>query len=352
MSRTRAGRGLREAIVTTSASRAVILGLSVIVVAGAAAVLRVAASADTAPHAHGQAARDTAPGAATGQPGPHRVTMEEMHRSGGVPRGWKFTVPPGDPARGRQLFADLECYKCHAVAGERFAEAEPDPRDAGPPLTGVGRHHPAEYLAESILDPNAVIVTGPGFTGPDGRSVMPSYADVLTLAQWADLVAYLKSLTGGEAHGPAATGEVRTGPYRVRVAFAPSGHHPGGGVPGLSSPGAHGHAPGATGHTHGTAGHQALAGGHLMVFVNDAETGEPVPYLPVSVRLHGTARTTPALRLEPMLGDEGFHYGADVTPPPGLRRVTVVLGQPTVKAFGPRPLPGPVQADIEWPAAH
>ncbi len=54
------------------------------------------------------------------------------------------------------------------------------------------------YFVESILTPDAVLVDGPGYIGPDGRSVMPSYPD-LTLRQLADLVAYLKSLTAGGA---------------------------------------------------------------------------------------------------------------------------------------------------------
>jgi hypothetical protein len=58
----------------------------------------------------------------------------------------------------------------------------------------MGEHHPAGYLAESILNPNAVIVEGPGYTGPDGRSTMPDYREHLSLADFIDLVAYLKSL--------------------------------------------------------------------------------------------------------------------------------------------------------------
>ncbi|OLC37317.1 MAG: hypothetical protein AUH81_06530, partial [Candidatus Rokubacteria bacterium 13_1_40CM_4_69_5] len=129
--------------------------------------------------------------------------MEELHRHGGVPRGWKFTVPPGDAAKGRQLFQDLECYKCHAIKGESFPPSGGDPKTVGPDLTGMGARHPAEYLAESILAPNHVIVEGPGYTGPDGLSIMPSFADSLSLTQWLDLVAYLKSLTagGGDHHG-------------------------------------------------------------------------------------------------------------------------------------------------------
>jgi hypothetical protein len=58
----------------------------------------------------------------------------------------------------------------------------------------MARHHPAGYLAESVINPNAVIVQEPGYTGPDGLSTMPDYRDSLTLAELDDLVAYLKSL--------------------------------------------------------------------------------------------------------------------------------------------------------------
>jgi mono/diheme cytochrome c family protein len=131
-------------------------------------------------------------------PAPIRVTMKELHAQGGVPKGWKFLLPSGDPAEGRKVFAAMECYACHEVKGEDFPASAKTPRDAGPPLTGMGPHHPPEYFAESIINPNRVILTGPGYTGPDGRSKMPSYADTMSLKQLIDVVAYLKSLTGGE----------------------------------------------------------------------------------------------------------------------------------------------------------
>lgn len=123
---------------------------------------------------------------------PFRVRMDELHASGGVPRGWALTLPPGNAARGREVFARLECFACHAVSGERF----PPPSKPGPSLAGVGGHHPAGYLLESILNPNAVIVEAPGYTGPDGRSTMPDYRDSLSTSDLVDLVAYLKSLGG------------------------------------------------------------------------------------------------------------------------------------------------------------
>jgi putative copper export protein len=146
-----------------------------------------AALGETAPARHAIHAAHLA--AAAAEPGPVRITMSELHESGGVPKGWLFTPPPGDPARGRRVFARLECYRCHAVQGEDF----PAPSGAGPDLTGMGEHHPAGYLAESILNPNAVIVERPGYTGPDGLSTMPDYRNSLGVGDLIDLVAYLRS---------------------------------------------------------------------------------------------------------------------------------------------------------------
>jgi mono/diheme cytochrome c family protein len=128
--------------------------------------------------------------------GPIRITDEELDRHGGTPPGWKFTVPSGNPTAGREVFIKMECYSCHQVQGEKFPGGATE-RRPGPDLTGAGNHHPAEYFAEAILNPNAVIITEPGYTGEDGLSIMPSYADLLTLQEWIDLVAYLKSLNGG-----------------------------------------------------------------------------------------------------------------------------------------------------------
>ncbi|HEY7538638.1 MAG TPA: hypothetical protein VIF11_00750 [Methylomirabilota bacterium] len=45
-------------------------------------------------------------------------------------------------------------------------------------------------------NPNAVIVEAPGYTGRDGRSIMPDYRDSLSTRDLIDLIAYLKSLGG------------------------------------------------------------------------------------------------------------------------------------------------------------
>ena len=232
------------------------------------AVLTLVVTTGRAQHqGHGTAA----PAATPADAGSRKITTEELHQSGGVPRGWKFALPSGDPAKGRELFAELECFKCHAIQGESFPQgtAAPDAKNVGPALTGMGGMHPAEYFAESILSPNAVIIDGPGFTGPDGKSIMPSYADSLSVVQLVDLVAFLKSLTSGGDHPHGAAAAVKSeGDYTVRLEYR------------VGDQGLGDHA--------GHAGHgapAAAAPGHLMVFVSDRVSGEPVPYLPVTATI-------------------------------------------------------------------
>src|SRR5947208_15350744 len=51
-------------------------------------------------------------------PAPRRATMQELHEMGGVPRGWKFSLPSGgDVAGGPGLFVNRQGYKCRHVQG-------------------------------------------------------------------------------------------------------------------------------------------------------------------------------------------------------------------------------------------
>src|SRR5262249_16019823 len=165
--------------------------------------------------AHAQMSHKTHADAQTPAPQPIRATMSELHAHGGVPSGWKFLLPPGDVAEGRKVFVAMECFACHEVKGESFPQSSKTPRANGPQVTGMGSHHPPEYFAESIVNPNRVIVQGPGYTGPDGLSKMPSYGDSMTLKQLVDVVAYLKSLKGGDtgdtAHGHHDMGSMKMG---------------------------------------------------------------------------------------------------------------------------------------------
>jgi mono/diheme cytochrome c family protein len=155
----------------------------------------------TASWAWGQAhgSPGTVPATKAEPPSVVRITMDALHAQGGVPRGWKFLLPAGNVQEGRKVFVALECFACHEVKGEQFPAESKTGRGAGPALTGMGSHHPAEYFAESIVNPNRVVVLGPGHTGADGLSKMPDYSETMTVKQLVDVVAYLTSLTGDEA---------------------------------------------------------------------------------------------------------------------------------------------------------
>jgi len=117
------------------------------------------------------------------------VTNVQPRVSATRSRPGTVTPPPGDAARGRAVFVKLNCSTCHLVDGEPFAP----PGGPGPNLSDA-RTHPAGYLIESIVNPNAMILDGPGYTDGRGLSIMPEYRDRMTVGELIDLVAYLKSL--------------------------------------------------------------------------------------------------------------------------------------------------------------
>ncbi len=99
---------------------------------------------------------------------------------------------------GRDAFDTMKCWQCHSIAGEDFGPLEQG--KVGPELTGIGDIQTYEYLRESILNPNAVIIPPlEDHTDEQGRSKMPVYEDSLNLGQLDRLVYYLFSLRAGAA---------------------------------------------------------------------------------------------------------------------------------------------------------
>ena len=278
-------------------------------------------------HHHGQAPSGASPATST------RISMEALHAAGGVPRGWRFTLPAGDAAAGRAAFVDLKCYACHAIKGEQFPLKPGESATAGPELTGMGGHHPAEYLAESIMNPNAVLVEGPGYIGGDGRSIMPAYPD-MTMAQLANVVAYLKTLGGPDPqHTSEAPREQLVGGYRVRLVYRKP-----------EDAGQHMH------HGHGGSMTMGQPDARLLVFLADPASGDPIPYVPVSARIEAPGKPARQVKLSPSLGQEGFHYGAAVTLPAGTTRITLDIGPTTMRLdpSAPEGLKRTQSASFDW----
>jgi len=95
----------------------------------------------------------------------------------------------GNIAHGREVFLTKGCTGCHTMAGIPGAVGT-----LGPPLTSISAtagvrsttHNGAEYLRESIKDPNSYVV--PGFPSP---SPMPP--GLVAGHDLDDLIAFLMS---------------------------------------------------------------------------------------------------------------------------------------------------------------
>jgi Cu/Ag efflux protein CusF len=104
------------------------------------------------------------------------------------PKGWRFTMPKGDPVRGKAVFEKFECHYCHEVRGEQF----PSPAENAPELSQMGALHPIEFFAESIMNPNAVVPKA--YHDSDGKSPMTDFTEKMTVKELIDVSAYVASL--------------------------------------------------------------------------------------------------------------------------------------------------------------
>jgi cytochrome c oxidase subunit II len=91
------------------------------------------------------------------------------------------TAAKGDAAAGKKVFADTGCGSCHTFAPAGASGM------IGPNLDEVLKGKSADFIKESIVNPNAEIA--PGFQ-PD--VMPPGYGSQLTSKQIADLVAFLQ----------------------------------------------------------------------------------------------------------------------------------------------------------------
>lgn len=91
----------------------------------------------------------------------------------------KGPTEPGNPARGRSLFAALGCGSCHTLAAAGTKST------IGPNLDLSLKGKDASFIEQSLLDPGAVVAKG--YEG----NVMPTFRATLTKQQLADVVAFL-----------------------------------------------------------------------------------------------------------------------------------------------------------------
>jgi mono/diheme cytochrome c family protein len=109
--------------------------------------------------------------------------------------GATFHLPQGDAARGQNVFVDLKCHTCHAVAGLDLPA--PVARPPVPVVLGGSGQRPMTDadLLTAIADPSHYVV--PADPGTETRrgslSRMGDFNDSMTVRQLLDLVAFVKS---------------------------------------------------------------------------------------------------------------------------------------------------------------
>lgn len=125
-----------------------------------------------------------------------------------LPTNWVFTLPAGDPVLGKQVFVKMQCFSCHTVEGQVIKDPRVETGAIGPRFTAAYAKLPASYLAESIIQPDRFLPHGnfkPSFLTPEafkpaGRddyevhSRMAGFAEIMTVKELVDVVAFLKSL--------------------------------------------------------------------------------------------------------------------------------------------------------------
>lgn len=103
-------------------------------------------------------------------------------------------IESANPEDGQDVFEAMKCWECHGgIPGfeDRLAAGG---GKVGPDITKIAAMQDAQYIYDSIVFPNKVIVKGEGFTGEDGKSKMPEFHDTITIRQLYDLIAFLTTL--------------------------------------------------------------------------------------------------------------------------------------------------------------
>jgi len=107
-----------------------------------------------------------------------------------------FVLPPGNIDRGKQVFIDRGCFKCHTIPNVELPDRGPDP-----PITleiGGKVYRVENYgeLLDAIVSPNHIVsakyrMALPKEERENAASPMPNFNEQLTVAELIDLVAFL-----------------------------------------------------------------------------------------------------------------------------------------------------------------
>jgi mono/diheme cytochrome c family protein len=105
-------------------------------------------------------------------------------------------LPHGDAKAGKAVFEEMSCSSCHRVEGEH---GFPDPVSShpGPTLGGYTARQETERVAMSIFAPSHEITGTVRGEREDDLSPMPDFSEAMTVRQFLDLIAFIRSLGAG-----------------------------------------------------------------------------------------------------------------------------------------------------------
>ena len=105
-----------------------------------------------------------------------------------------FSLPEGDPIRGKDAFLYMHCHECHMIAGEelpRIAMADPPFVELGGTVSKVKTYG---ELVTAIINPSHKLAKGYPLevVSNDGESKMPVYNGFMTVQELTDIVMFLQ----------------------------------------------------------------------------------------------------------------------------------------------------------------
>ena len=107
-----------------------------------------------------------------------------------------FRLPEGNIEQGKLAFSELDCLRCHTIAGEEDSFIYHSPREIEIVLGGeTTRVKTYGQLVTSIIYPDHVILPKyrEEYTDRDGDSEMADVTEEMTAKQLIDLVTFLES---------------------------------------------------------------------------------------------------------------------------------------------------------------
>jgi mono/diheme cytochrome c family protein len=110
--------------------------------------------------------------------------------------GIGFRLPDGNIEAGKVAFLELDCIRCHSIAGDVGTRGPEMIRDIHVVLGGeTTRVKTYGHLVTSIVYPDHIILPKyrADYTDRDGNSEMPDMTEEMTVKQMIDLVTYLQT---------------------------------------------------------------------------------------------------------------------------------------------------------------